>query len=40
MDKAYPDFYTDEEEDEETPGDDSPDYDYQPKKVSEKIITK
>jgi len=36
LDKAYPDFYTDEE----TPGDDSPDYDYQPKKVSEKIITK
>ena len=32
MDDAYPDFYIDEE----TSGDDSPDFDYKPEKVSEK----
>ena len=36
LDNAYPDLY----DDEETPGDDFPDFDDQPKKVSEKIIYK
>jgi hypothetical protein len=36
LDNAYPDFYIDEE----TSGGDFPDFDYQPEKVSEKIIYK